>query len=394
MDESILTINCGSSSLKFAFFPKGDTTARLSGTVGGIGEPEGRLSVRASLGQDLRLQRCRVPDHESALNVLLDLQKTHSGILSISAVGHRLVHGGPKFRDPARIDSAVLNELRALTPLAPNHLPSEIHAVELLQKLRPALPQVACFDTAFHATISPLARRFPFPRAYYDQGIVRYGFHGLSYQSIMEQLHELDSELARSGRIIIAHLGNGSSMAAIRDGSCVDTTMGFTPLGGLMMGTRPGDVDPGAILYLLRENGLALADLERLLSHESGLFGVSGTTSDVRSLLAQRDTDPRAGEALDLYTYIARKQVGALAAVLGGLDCLVFTAGIGENAPQIRQQICCGLEYLDIRLDPERNRANAPIISAESSPARVRVIPTDEERQIARQTLRVLSTGA
>jgi acetate kinase len=391
--ECLLTINCGSSSLKFGLFTQRDSSARISGTLGGIGEPEGRLSVRTSLARDIKIERCELPDHETALTFLLDFLQTHFGFLSISAVGHRLVHGGPNLRQPVRIDHAVLDELRSLTPLAPNHLPSEIQAIELFQRLRPAIPQIACFDTAFHATLPPAARRYPLTNALHEAGIVRYGFHGLSYQSIMEQLREIDPEVARGGRVVIAHLGNGSSMAAIRAGECVDTTMGFTPLGGLMMGTRPGDLDPGVLLYLIRERGFTLAQLEVLFAERSGLLGVSGTTSDVRWLLAQRGDDPRAAEALELYTYIARKHLGALAAVLGGLDCLVFTAGIGENAPAIRASICAGLHHLGIDLDPERNRASAPLISAGASSARVRVIPTDEERQIARQTLAVLKAA-
>jgi acetate kinase len=288
-----------------------------------------------------------------------------------------------------RITAAVLTELRRLVPLAPNHLPQAIAAAEVTVGAFPEVPQVACFDTAFHRTLPPVARLLPLPRRFADEGVVRYGFHGLSYESVVSHLREADPALA-AGRLAIAHLGNGASMAAVRAGESVETTMGFTPVGGIVMATRTGDLDPGVLLYLMRENGLPEPELANLVSHESGLRGVSGGVSDMRDLLAREGNDPAAAEAVALFCYRAKQAVGSLAAVLGGLDGLVFTGGIGEHAAPVRQRICEGLEFLGIGLDPARNAVHAPVVSVAGSAVAVRIVRSDEDRMIARHTARLV----
>jgi acetate kinase len=275
-----------------------------------------------------------------------------------------------------------------LAAIVPDHLPQAIAAIRAVQRAYPLLPQVACFDTAFHRRMPRVAQIFALPRRFADDGVLRYGFHGLSYESIMQQLRALDG-VAANGRVVIAHLGNGASMAAVRGGRGIDTTMGLTPTGGLVMGTRSGDLDPGVLLSLLQRERMVPTALNALVNRQAGLLGVSGISADMRDLLARQATDPAAAEAIELFCYQARKFLGALAAALGGLDTLVFTAGIGEHAAPIRERICAGLEFLGIRLDPERNRAHAPIISAEGSLVTVRVMTTDEDRMIARHTVQV-----
>lgn len=304
-----------------------------------------------------------------AIDSLLD----QLGDASFVAAGHRIVHGGP-YRAPVQLSPALREALRELIPLAPNHLPGALAVVDALCRRRPELTQVACFDTAFHRSLEPVARRFPLPRAL---AIERYGFHGLSCEGIVRDLGP-----AAAGRLIIAHLGNGCSMTAVKDGRSVDTTMGLTPLGGLVMGTRSGDLDPGILLHLLREKKMSIEDLDDLLARKSGLLGVSEVSSDMRDLLAS--PDPRATEAVALFCHQALKHAGGMAAVLGGLDTLVFTGGIGENAAPIRARLCDGLDFLGVRLDSARNAAHAPLISADDSPVDVRVMPANEERVIAR----------
>jgi acetate kinase len=294
------------------------------------------------------------------------------------------VHGGPRHQRPERIDAALVDSLRRVVRFAPLHLPAEIRAIEAVAARFPDLPQVACFDTGFYRDLPEISRRFPLPQALHDQGLWRYGFHGLSYEYLVETLGP-----KASGRAIFAHLGNGSSMTALRDGAPIDTTMGLTPTGGFMMGTRSGDLDPGLIFYLL-DSGHGVREVDRIVNVESGLLGVSGTTSDMKTVLERRAKDERAALAFEMFAYQARKAIGALAAALGGLDTLVFTGGIGQNAPPVRERISAGLEHLGVYVDRDRNRASQEIISADGSACVVRVVPTDEELMIARHTRRVL----
>jgi len=284
----------------------------------------------------------------------------------------------------------LLLELRRLAPLDVEHLPAEISMVEALRRRAPSLPQVACFDTAFHHTMPRVARLVPIPRRYEDRGVCRYGFHGLSYAYLLEELERIAGPTAARGRVVMAHLGSGASLCAANEGRSIDTTMGFTPTSGIPMGTRSGDLDPGVLLHLVRAEGMSVDALEELLNKRSGLLGVSDTSPDMRDLLAREETDPRTAEAVALFCYQAKKAVGALAAALGGIETLVFAGGIGERSALVRARITAGLEHLGVHLDPARNAVGAPILSADGSPCTVRLIPTDEELIIARETLRVL----
>jgi acetate kinase len=299
----------------------------------------------------------------------------------LAAVGHRIVHGGHRHREPQRVTPEVVADLRALVPIDPNHLPHAIAAIEAVGRAYPAVPQVVCFDTAFHSRMPRVARLYALPRQLAQEGIVRYGFHGLSYEYVMEELRRLDPE-AFDARVVVAHLGSGASMAAVRGGVGVDTTMGFTPTGGLVMGTRSGDLDPSVPLFLLEERSLTPTEVSDLLNKQAGLLGVSGTSADMRDLLDRETDDGRAAQA--------KKFLGALAAALGGLDALVFTGGIGEHSATVRERICEGLEFLGIRLDPDRNAAHAPVISSDDATVRVRVVPTDEDLMVARHTRRLI----
>ncbi len=367
---SILCLNAGSSSLKFAVYRlDGKEELLTSGTM--------RADATAASAQ-----------HRVAVRqVFADLEER--GVPTLAAVGHRLVHGGPEYDAPRRIDTDVLAELRRLIPLAPLHLPAELEVIEAVTDRYPQLPQIGCFDTAFHRPMPELAQRFPLPRALWSRELRRYGFHGLSYEYIVGVLGP-----TALSRTIIAHLGNGASMVALRDGRPMDTTMGLTPMGGVVMGTRTGDLDPGLLLYLMRDRGYDARRLERLLGEEAGLQGISATTSDMKTLLAQRAHDARAAEAIAMFCASIRKQVGALATVLGGLHTLVFTGGIGERAAPVRWEICQGLEHLGVRLDPGRNSNDAETISAPESSCTVRVIPTNEDLMIARHTRTVLGAAA
>ena len=383
----ILTINTGSSSVKVALYAAhGRTPERWwSGQAEGIGEDQGRLQFRDGSGELVQEDTPTLAGHDEALRRLLGGMAD----VQLSAAGHRVVHGGSRYSQPQRIDHDLLRTLRELIPIDPTHLPQAISAVETIDKTHPGLPQVACFDTAFHRGMPRVAQLYPLPRELAEAGIIRYGFHGLSYDYIVHQLRAIDPHAA-GGRLIVAHLGNGASMAAIRGGRGVDTTMGFTPAGGLMMGTRPGDLDPGVLLHLAMGHSMSLADLDDLVNRRSGLLGVSQLDSDMQRLLAAEASNPRAAEAIELFCYQARKFLGALAAVLGGLDTLVFTGGIGEHAASVRQRICQGMEFLGIRLERAGNQANAPVISARGSPVTVRVMPTDEDLMIARHTHQLL----
>ncbi len=387
----ILTINSGSSSIKFSVYDVGPAERLvLVGSLDRIGLPDGRFHATGAPGQTLIERQLALPDHRAALEALFAWLQGHLRERPPDAVGHRIVHGGARHNRPERITPDLIAELQRLIPLAPEHLPHELKAVDAAARAYPEARQVACFDTAFHRQMPAVAQAYALPRPLTDAGIIRFGYHGLSYEYILGELAREAGEEAAQGRVIVAHLGNGASMAAIQRGKSVDTTMGFTPTGGLVMSTRSGDLDPGVLLYLLEEQRLTPTAVRRLVSHEAGLLGVSGISADMRDLLSQEQTDPRAAQAIALFCYQARKFLGGLAAVLGGLDTLVFTAGIGENAPTIRQRICEGFDFLGIHLDSARNAANAPIISRAASPATVRVMQTNEELMIARHTAAIV----
>lgn len=383
--QRILTINTGSSSLKAAVYALGPGEERsLFGEVDRIGRPTARLRLRDAQGSAVIDEEGDYPDHATALAAVLKSFQRHCPKWRPDAVGHRVVHGGTHTA-PQRITPDLIALLERLTPLAPDHMHQALRAIEATRRAYPDVPQVACFDTTFHRHMPRLAQIYPLPRHLADAGVIRYGFHGLSYSSILEALRTAAPEEA-GGRIVIAHLGSGASMAAVRGGIGVDTTMGFTPAGGLMMGTRPGDLDPGVLLYLSSEQGMGPVTLDELVNQRSGLLGVSGTTADMRDLLSQEAADGHAAEAIALFCYLARKSLGALAAVLGGLDTLVFTGGIGEHAAPIRRRIAEGLDFLGVRIDPRLNQAHAPVISPDGRSPTVRVMHADEELMIARQT--------
>jgi acetate kinase len=386
MGERILCLNRGSSSLKFALYESGDDGEKplAAGAVEGIGTGTTRSWIR--VGREEPRDDGRVAAGGAREPVAAVFEALASRRLDApTAVGHRIVHGGPDLVAPTLVDDRVSATLRAAVPFAPLHLPAELEGIAAVTARHPRLPQVVCFDTAFHARMPAVARRLPLPRAMWDAGIRRYGFHGLSYEYVVGTIGA-----ATLGRAVVAHLGNGASLAAIRDGQSVDTTMGLTPAGGIVMGTRTGDLDPGVLTHLLAHRGYDVAALERLVDRESGLLGVSGTSADMRQLLAVRARDPHAAEAVDLFCYDVRKQIGAFAAVLGGIDTLVFTGGIGEHAAPVRWEVCQGLEHIGIRIDAARNDVHAPVISPAAGRCLVRVVPTDEDLMIARHTRRVL----
>jgi acetate kinase len=383
----VLTINTGSSSLKAGLYAMGAREdLLLSARIEEIGRPESRVRLVGE-GQVLADEPRPIPDHESALLTLR--RALDENRLAPDAAGHRVVHGGVAYSAPHLVTPELVGTLETLVPLAPEHLPQAIRAIRALQEAYPSLPQVACFDTAFHSRMPPRAKTYPLPRRLTDAGIARYGFHGLSYEFIMAALRAIAPDEA-GGRVIIAHLGNGASMAAVQGGVGVETTMGFTPAGGLVMATRTGDLDPGVLLYLVAQERMTPEALSTLINKETGLLGVSGTTGDMRELLDREPDDSRAAQAVDLFCYQARKFLGALATVLGGLDTLVFTGGIGEHAVAVRARICEGLEFLGIQLDARRNGASAPVISRVGGAVTVRVIATDEDMMIARQTRRLI----
>ena len=391
MREPILVINAGSSSIKFSLFEAaadGSLSAGAHGQVEGIGSGA-RFEVADARGRKLDAPTLHGNDHHAAIAAIHDWFAASAGSeTSLSAVGHRVVHGGSEFTQPALIDERVLAVLDALTPLAPLHQPHHIAAIRAMAAAAPGVPQVACFDTAFHQTQRTLARDFALPRELTAKGIRRYGFHGLSFEYIVSALPSVAPEAAR-GKLVVAHLGNGASLCAIADGRSVATTMGFTPLDGLVMGTRPGLLDPGVILYLQRHEDMSLDDIEALLWDRSGLLGVSGVSSDMRELMASKA--PAAKEAIDLFVYRIGREIGSMAAALGGLDALVFTGGIGEHEAEIRARVCRDAQWLGIALDETANKANGPRISAAGSAASAWVVPTDENLMVAQQTRRLLN---
>jgi acetate kinase len=392
MRKLILVINAGSSSIKFSVF---ETTAEGSLATGAHGQVEGigttaRFEVTDARGHKLAEQNLASNDHEAAIVAIHRWVADHAGgEAGFAGVGHRVVHGGSEFSEPVLIDERVITALEALVPLAPLHQPHHIAAIRAVAAAAPDVPQVACFDTSFHHSQPVLAQQFALPRELTAKGIRRYGFHGLSYEYIVSALPRVASECAH-GKIVVAHLGNGASLCAIEDGRSIATTMGFTPVDGLMMGTRTGLLDPGVILYLLQHEGMDAARVEKLIYEESGLLGVSGLSSDMRELLAS--DRPAAKQAVDLFIYRISRELGSLAAALGGLDSLVFTGGIGEHAAEIRARVCRDARWLGVRLDEAANNTAGPRISEAGSATSAWVIPTDENLMVARHTRRLLDT--
>ena len=366
----------------------------LIGKFERIGLPDARLSVTDVLAGKSDERGIVAPSHIACIPLLVELLEKRSGVSAVSAIGHRIVHGGSRYCEPRRVDGAMLEELRCISSFAPNHLPSAIALMDDFAARFPRIPQIACFDTAFHNAMPRVAKLLPIPRRYEAKGVQRYGFHGLSYSYLMQELEVVAGAKAASGRVILAHLGSGASMAAVRDGRGIDTSMSFTPASGLVMGTRSGDLDPGLVAFLGRSEQMTEAQFDQMIHHESGLLGVSEISSDMRDLLARETTDVRAAEAVALFCYQAKKWLGAFAAALGGLDTLVFAGGIGENTPSVRARICQCLGFLGIELDEARNAENAPVISAPTAPVAVRITRTDEELMIARSVGRILGFGA
>jgi acetate kinase len=388
--DTILVLNAGSSSIKFTLFADTDPLSRLcDGAVESLGHTA-HFDARDAHGVTLVDRDLAGATHESALRVLLDWFESAFIGHRLVAVGHRVVHGGASYVAPALVDETVMSGLRALVPLAPLHQPHNLHAIDALAMLHPSLPQVACFDTAFHATQPAIATMFALPHALTEEGIRRYGFHGLSYEYIASRLTEVLGPDTARGRVVVAHLGAGASLCAMLGGKSIATTMGFTALDGLVMGSRTGTIDPGVILYLLDERKMSAADVSDLLYRRSGLLGVSGISDDMRALLASHD--PRARTAVDLFVYRIVRELGSLAAALGGLDALIFTAGIGEHAPEIRRRVCEGARWLGIELDEAANARGDICIS--QSRVSVWVAPTDEDLMIARHTTACLKGSA
>jgi acetate kinase len=389
---SVLALNGGSSSLKFALYRRGDPPKRglhgkidrigLRGTSFAFNDPAGNRHDNRVIGDF---------DHRAAANFLFDWLDDRIGLASIAAVGHRIVNGGANFREPHRVTKAMLDELRDISAYAPEHLPSEIDLIDLIRERVPGLPQVACFDTAFHRNMPRVAKILAIPRRFTAKGVERYGFHGLSYAFLLEELARVAGSQAAQGRVILCHLGNGASLAAVRGGKSIDTSMGFTPTAGVPMSTRSGDLDPGLVRYLAQTERMTAQQFHEMVNHESGLLGVSESSSDMRDLLDREANDVRAAEAVALFCYQVKKWIGAFAAVLEGLDTLVFAGGIGENAPVVRSRICEGLGFLGIQFDETRNAVREPVISTDASPAQVRVIRTDEDVIIATAVFRILA---
>jgi acetate kinase len=388
---NVLALNGGSSSIRFALYASEPGMARVAhGAIERIGLPGTLLRLWPGPDSAASEEKLTAADHASAAELLFDRCARLPAFAALGGVGHRIVNGGAH-DSPERITPEFVAALRRIAPLDPEHVAREVELIEGVARRHPDVPQVACFDTCFHRHMPRVAKLLPIPRRYAEQGVLRAGFHGLSYEYLLGALRGCAEAAATRGRVVLAHLGNGASLAAVRDGVSVDTSMGFTPAAGLVMSTRSGDLDPGLFDYLARTEQMTPDRFATMVNHESGLLGLSETSSDVRDLLEREAHDERAAEALALFCYQAKKWLGAYAAVLGGLDLLVFAGGIGENSAALRARICAGLEFLGIELDPAANARAVPLISAERSRVRVRVMHTDEERMVAEHTLRVLA---
>ncbi len=387
----VLAINGGSSSIKFAAFQADQEIRRsLVGKIERIAMPGTVISFDDSSRHEKDRFEAGSLDFAAAGNYINEWLAQHVDFNAVRAIGHRVVHGGARYSEPQIVTDAVLDELRRISPYDPEHMPAEIALIDLFRRLRPGVPQVACFDTAFHSAMPRVAQILPIPRKYEALGVRRYGFHGLSYAYLMEELARAAGPAAAQGRVILAHFGNGASLAAVKNGKSIDTSMAFTPTAGMVMGTRTGNLDPGLAWFLARTQNLSPEQFHAMVNHESGLLGVSETSSDMRDLEAREKTDIRAAEAVELFCYEARKWIGAYAAALGGLDTLVFAGGIGEHGHAIRERICSELKFLGIEIDAARNAAHAPVISSDASRVAVRVIPTDEELMIARAVWKIV----
>ena len=386
-DAYLLTVNAGSSSVKFALFGANNLTNEvLQASIENIGQDTSRMIINDVVSP------VDAPTHSVATSLLADAVSKEVPTKHIAAVGHRIVHGGPKYYKPQLVTPQLLKDLRELTAFDPEHLPAQLSLIETLSRQLVGVPQVVCFDTAFHHDLPAPARLLPIPRHFANEGIRKYGFHGLSYEFIVTELRRVEGDIAAGGKVIIAHLGSGASLVALKDGKSVDTTMGMTPASGIPMSTRSGDLDPGLVLYLQRNHGYTPDKFNHMVNFESGLLGVSETSADMKRLLEIEDSDVRAKEAIELFCYQVKKSIGALAASIGGISTLVFTGGMGENAPRIRAKICEGLEFLGVILDPEQNEEGARLISAPASQAGVHVIRTNEAVTIARQTSEIVSS--
>ena len=397
MTAYLLTINGGSSSIKFALFTPGEPPARvLSGKVDRIGLSDVVFSAKGTVigeqgpaGQSPVELSIQAANHEQAAEQLIAWLAGVVRLDDVTAVGHRVVHGGPRYGSAQLVTAELIAELKRIASWDPDHLPAEIRLIEICGRRFSNRPQVACFDTAFHHDLPRVAQILPVPRRFEAMGVRRYGFHGLSYSYLLSELARLAGPDAARGRVILAHLGAGASLAAVRDGKCVDTTMAFTPTAGLVMATRSGDLDPGLLVYLMREEHMTVDQIDELVNRQSGLLGISETSPDMRDLLARQAADSRAADAVALFCQQTKKWIGAFAAVLGGLDTLVFAGGIGENAAEIRARICQGLDFLGIELDESRNAAHAVVLSTDRSRTTVRMIRTDEEAVIAAEIQRI-----
>ena len=394
-ESYVLAINAGSSSIKFSLYQKDEPPKRRCfGKIDRIGLDGTNLTYSDPARNQMISRKIGASDHMLAANFLIDLLQEQVGFASVMAVGHRIVNGGPKYWQPQLVTKELLNELRRISPYDLEHLPSEIELVDLFSERFRNLPQVACFDTAFHYDMPRVARILPIPRSFGEKGIQRYGFHGLSYAFLMEELaREASAEVAQ-GRVILAHLGNGASLAAVRGGKSIDTSMGFTPIAGLPMSTRSGDLDPGLFWYLVQTEQMTARQFNQMVNYRSGLLGISETSSDMHDLLGREADDVRAAEAIDFFCYQVKKWIGAFSAALGGLNTLVFSGGIGENAPEVRKRICSGLGFLGVELDEAKNASNELVISTSRCPVEVRVIQTDEEMMIATAVFRILDVAS
>lgn len=386
-DSYLLTVNAGSSSVKFALFAATDTTNEVfQAFVDNIGQSTSRIVINGAPAS------INAPTQDVASKLLIEALTKEAPVSSIMAVGHRIVHGGPTYYKPQVITPQLTADLQSFTAFDPEHLPAQLALIEILRLQFQGIPQVACFDTAFHHDLPTPARMLPIPRHFAEEGIRRYGFHGLSYEFIVTELWRVEGEAAANGKVVIAHLGSGASLVALKNGKPVDTTMSMTPTSGIPMSTRSGDLDPGLGLYLQHKHGYTPEKFNHMVNFESGLLGISETTADMKKLLEIEDRDTRAEEAIELFCYQVKKSIGGLAASLGGINTLVFTGGMGENAPKIRARICEGLEFLGIVLDSGQNEQGARLISAPDSHAGVHVIHTNEAVTIARQTLEIVSS--
>ena len=388
--NSILTINGGSSSIKFSLYEAGKPLLQLfNGTIENIGTKEAKLHFTDAVTKDKNTVGIPVGDQDAAARFLMDWLGKQDAFAGVKAIGHRIVHG-MKHTNPEKITPALLDELKQISAYDPDHLPAEIKLIELFTNSFPGITQIACFDTSFHTSMPPVAKLLPLPRRFINNGIQRYGFHGLSYAYLMQELKRVAGENAANGRVILAHLGSGASLAAVKSGKSMDTSMGFTPASGIPMSTRTGDLDPGVAWYIMQSEKCSPEQFSHLINHESGLLGVSGTSADMKALLKTQHSDNRAAEAVQLFCYQAKKWIGSFAAVLGGVDTLIFAGGIGERAAEIRSRICSDLQFLGIELDETKNKNDDPVISVPDGRVCVRVMKTDEELMIAELVYQVM----